>query len=101
MVLENKAHCSFLEGKKIPSSPWRPDELGFFDPGLENDTVVGKGDIVCLGNHPHYRNHQYVRVRRQNQRHCTGKLIPDSISGASIAAWRPRTLTWPSPLWKG
>ena len=38
------------------TAPWRPDELGFFDPDLNDDAVVGKGDIVYLGNHPFYRN---------------------------------------------
>jgi hypothetical protein len=38
------------------ANSWRPDKLGFFDPDLQDDDVVGRGDIVYLGNHPYYRN---------------------------------------------
>ena len=38
------------------TAPWRPEELGFFDPDLSDDAVIGKGDIVYLGTHLYYRN---------------------------------------------
>jgi hypothetical protein len=38
------------------NTSWRPEELGFFDPDLNDDSVIGKGDIVYLGSHPYYRN---------------------------------------------
>ena len=37
------------------NASWRPEELGFFDPDLKDDSV-GKGDIVYLETHPYYRN---------------------------------------------
>jgi hypothetical protein len=38
------------------TASWRPDELGFFDPYLDDDAVVGSGDIVYSGSHPYYGN---------------------------------------------
>ena len=38
------------------TNSWHPDELGFFDPDLRDEEVIGKGDIVYLGSHPYYRN---------------------------------------------
>ena len=38
------------------TNSWRPDELGFFNPDLRDEEVIGKGDIVSLGSHPYYRN---------------------------------------------
>jgi hypothetical protein len=28
------------------TASWRPDELGFFDPDLQDENVISKGDIV-------------------------------------------------------
>ena len=43
-------------GGHTSNASWRPEELGFFDPDLNDDSVIGKGDIVYLESHPYYRN---------------------------------------------
>jgi hypothetical protein len=43
--------------------PWRPDEVGFFDPDLDDSEVIGRGNFVYLGNHPYIRD-VYVFIDR-------------------------------------
>lgn len=76
---------------------WRPDELGFFDPDLQDDAVVGKGDIVYLGNHPYYRN-VFVFVDRikdvaQAKGNQTVRLNLHSCLRGTALEWHASELT--------